>query len=202
MTHERAKKYQTQTQELYALLGKFTAKFELFCLAMKTGIIFLAHLQGLKNPKLMQAITAELTASQLLKAYQSIAIDMPGLTRAGKGILSKIHKRAMALIEKRNDIIHGTWFIGWASPHDVDFSSCAGFKFKNFKQGVQMTNLKINEEEFRPIIAECEDVADLIYRAWGCFIIGSDIEKNFVVNDRTVSVPTANNPEPGKNPPR
>jgi hypothetical protein len=189
---ERSDKNQKQTQELYALLGEFTAKFELVCFEMRTGIYMMVGGAIEQQPK-VQALCAELTANPLLKAFRSIALQSSEISDFGKDVLVKITNRTAKLIERRNDIIHGTWFIGRATAGNEDFSSSPGFKLQNTSQGVRHKSLNINEEQFKQPIAECEEVAKLIKYAWMCSALGKfeknwNWENNFVVTGHSATV--------------
>ncbi|ANI31693.1 hypothetical protein PL78_17965 [Yersinia entomophaga] len=183
---EREARRLAQTQEQYALVGEFTAKFELVCFAMRTGIVALSGRHGLQNQQITHALTAELTAYPLSKAFHSVLMVSAELNEEQKNILAKINNRVTNLIERRNEIIHGTWFIGWSSPEDNDFSTGTGFKPTNSKKGTGIKHLEVSTEVFRPLITECELVNELVSHAWGGVMIGAAFEKRFVIEDKTI----------------
>jgi hypothetical protein len=183
---ERAKRLHDQSKDLYALLGEFVAKFQIICMELHAGILFMA---GLRNESVMRAALADMTAQPLLNTYRSIASDVYKLKESQSEILLNVVNRVQALITKRNEILHGTWFIGWADTHETDFSSAGGLKARHTKDGVRQKLLGISSAEFEPLIRECDLVAEIVNRLASMATFGYDFSKNFIQADGVVSVP-------------
>lgn len=178
----------------YALIGEFVCAFESVCAEMRTAIMFLGGRTGMSDQSFVQAITTELTAMPLLRAFRSVAIEKcsdPFETQ----VLDIICKRFDALISKRNTILHGTWYINYASEDQTDFSVGNGHKLKNTKSGVVTESQHVSEEDFRPLIDEGWDVAELVKRLALMKLTQAagpsegDFRKNFDVTAGVLSVP-------------
>lgn len=178
-----------EPRELYALLGEFMIEFELFCFYMRHGVQIMAEIAGQQGGHVVRALTTEMSAFSLLKAYHSTAMGMRELTQQEINILSKIFNRAEKLIEKRNKFIHGTWFVGAVDEDEPELSSAPGHQFRHTKRGVSEVSLVLSPKEFQPLIVECGTVASLISCAAFSFAPAVNFSKNFVLNrDDTISI--------------
>src|SRR5215471_4863268 len=70
--------------------------------------------------------------SVFLSVYARMYEDDPLSLRIVRNIASRVQR----LIELRNTNVHSTWFVGWASELDEDFSQVHGAKMTNTKTGV------------------------------------------------------------------
>jgi hypothetical protein len=193
---DRQAKYETQTAQLYAGLGEFVAQFEQLIFAMRY-ILPMAFGGGRETNGLIAPAYAELTADPLRRVFGStmaIAIDQSALSAeekaVGHTVLRSITKRIQTLTEKRNEIVHGTWFIGWASAEQSDFSTASGFKPKNTKEGVAHTNISRTREGFDDLIMDCLEASCLVKRMMVLFH-GSSFSKNFIFVGGEVSLDDA-----------
>lgn len=148
--------------ELYALLGEFTVEYELFCYFLRNTIRYLAGLVGNENEMIIRALTTEMNAMPLLKAYNSIAMNIRELTNDEKALLSKIYKQAKDLIERRNKLVHGTWFARPPMEGDETQAWASGLKDTHTKTGVDRRYFLLSVEEFRPFIDECKNLSGVI----------------------------------------
>jgi len=195
---ERAKKRETETTALYASLGEFVAKFELTVFSIRQLLMFVVTSHGAPQ-SLVTPAYAELTASPLRAAMLSTcakAIDMredydDREREIANQILCAICARFGKLTEARNDIVHGTWFIGWASEDQTDFTQASGFKPKNTKNGVRHTDISRTVGDFDALIDECHDLYDLINRMM-VLIHGFTFSKNFIWDGKHVSLAEEN----------
>lgn len=186
---ERAEKFENQVKELYALVGEYATKFEHVCMAMRNGIIFPMHANGLTNQDMSRAVSAELTAWPLLNAFRSIMLCQRPLSDADRTILKLVCTRVQKCIEDRNDLLHGTLFIGWAGAEETDFSTASGFKEKNKRSGLEATNLTVSESALRPKIDELKTLEKLVNRVWVAVVHGTPLEKALVLHNGTVDLP-------------
>jgi hypothetical protein len=166
---ERRKKYEEQTDELYAAIGRFTVKFEHVCHAMSSGILTMLELAGLRNQRIGQAVLAGLTAEPLKTMFRAVLTEYckDQLDDAEQKIIADVMKRVGGLIESRNNIIHRTWFVGWASESQEDFSTVAGIKTINTARGIEFRSLNWNEAEFDQLSEEADELTKLVNRLWG-----------------------------------
>ena len=98
-------------------------------------------------------------------------------------IANKIFKRVGDLIETRNNVIHSTWFVGWAGAEDTDFSEVDGHKLSKSKDGASVKGFDYKASDFRRLSDECELVTKMVNRLWATVAFGRKLSKNFVVGD-------------------
>lgn len=192
-TDSRQETYEKQTAQLYAGLGEFVAQFEQMIFAMRY-VLPMAFGGGRDLTALIAPAYAELTADPLRRVFgatMAIAIDQsqlpPEEKAVGYKVLKGIVKRVQTLTEKRNEIVHGTWFIGWASSDQTDFSKASGFKPKNTKDGVSHKNISRTRADFDDLIIDCLEASCLVKRMMVLFH-GSTFSHNFIWVDNEVSL--------------
>jgi hypothetical protein len=158
---DRQVSYEAQTAESYRLLGKFVAEFELLMFAMRS--VLEREIGGGPGGQLgVQALTAELTAWPLSQAFNSYAISRTnGNSIAQKAILL-FKDKFQKLIETRNDLVHGTHFIGWASQEQVDFSKPEMLRLKNKKSGVTNANVSISHDSMATYIVRAKQLNQVV----------------------------------------
>ncbi len=198
---ERKQKHLQQTEEIYAAIGKFAVKFELVCHAMNSSVVFLLQQNGLQNQLLANAVLAGLTADPLRKIFLAVIMEFRSgrLTEEEKRILSKIVNQIGELGETRNDVIHRTWYVGYAAAGQDDFSSAAGLKFSNSKKGTEFRPLKYTCADFDSFSQQADALVDLVNRIDLCIVLEKSFEKHFVIEDGVVKIPMQNGkPEPIK----
>jgi hypothetical protein len=187
---ERHKKFKDQTGELYRAYGEFALKFEHVCYAVHTALVFMLHMEGLKNQQVANVLLVGLTADPLRSMFAALVAETQKLDNQEKKIIDSVLKRFQALTEKRNDVIHGTWFIGWANPSDTDFSVASGLKHHRSNKGASVKSFNFGVEEFQALTQEAEALAAIFQRLRGCFVGGFSVSGNFKVADGGhVSVP-------------
>jgi hypothetical protein len=96
-------------------------------------------------------------------------------------------------IRTRNTYLHGTWFIGWASESQQDFSDIAGFKLgPSPKIGSGTKDLTKSVQELQARVDELEEIEDGFKRIMGCLLLKGDVKNNFItVDGRYMSPDTA-----------
>lgn len=184
---ERQQRHDEQTKEIYAGLGEFVASFELMVFwGLRTPLIQLWSNNSRELQQLVQPAVADLTADPILKIYQatySTAIQqsrlIPEEKAEGERILVDVCKDVRELIQTRNEIIHGTWFIGWASSEDTDFSVASGVKPTNTKNGVEHRKISRTRADFDKHIDECHRLQELLARIAGVVQMGFRFSTNF-----------------------
>lgn len=174
---DRKRKYTKQTNQQYALLGRFVNKFELMIFQLRNGIRNNAGFQNMRQQKISNIFFAELSAHSLVKIYKSIVLLDTDLDKFTTALLSSLHNRTQNLITKRNEIVHGTYFIGWASQDDVEFSTSPGFKNMNTKDGGVMRQLELNKENIEILINECDFLSDFYIRFSTSLMLSVEMRK-------------------------
>jgi hypothetical protein len=187
---EREDVHDDQTGELYKSIGKCSVKFEHVTLAMQAAITLLLQKGGLRNQRLANVLLADLTAYPLTSIFQAMISESNQLSAEEKIISNKIFTRTKKLIERRNDIIHSNWFVGWAGPDDTDFSEASGMRSTRGKRGVIFKGSKHTTAEFDAFAMECDEVARLLNRLCACVTNDLQISKNLLIDeDGKVQIP-------------
>ena len=150
---ERQEKYKYQTAESYRLLGQFIAEFELLIFSMRS-ILERDLGRGVGDQSAIQALTLELTALPLGKAFSSYAISRSKENAVANRAISTFKNDFVKLIEIRNDLVHGTHFIGWTSQEQADFSEPDLLRLKNKKSGVTSSQISISHESMAAYISQ------------------------------------------------
>ncbi len=179
--NDSEKKYEEQTEDLYAAFGKFAVEFEHICNYLRAITKTILAREGLQNERVMHVILAALTAEPLRTLVQSLIHETLTLSDTDKKIVRKLLNRMQELTKTRNEVLHGTWFIGWAGVDD-DFSNAPGIKIKSNKEGAVVKSFNWNVADFEELTSEVIQLANLFGRLNGCIAEDSKIESNFVIN--------------------
>jgi hypothetical protein len=195
---QRREKYEAQTEELYAGLGAFVAAFELLVFAMRQTLVT-ALSRNFQSQQLIGPAFAELTASPLTSTFQATTarlIDFCDLNDSekemGRKVLISVCNQIRAMTEERNSIVHGTWFIGWASEEQEDFSHADGFKAKNTKAGMIHADIGRTRADFDSLVDRCHELTDLVNRVHGAILIGRPFSTNFIWVEKVASLDKSN----------
>ncbi len=174
-----------QTNELYTSIGKFAVHFEHICQELRSGIIWMLHEHGLTNQQITCILLHDLTAFPLQSIFQSLIAETVDLSVKSKQIIKNIMKRCQDLTEKRNNLIHNAWFIGWASPEQIDFSETTAMKPHRNKHGGGFKVFKITSDEIQKLINDAIELTILTNRLWICITNKFEIENNFFINEES-----------------
>lgn len=188
----REEKYQRQTTESFALLGRFVQSFEQMVHWTRTGSVMLLSQSPMHQQLVNRVLHSEaLSAVPLWNIFRDLLTAivtefMPSLAAdertATLQILSQMAGEYQELSKRRNQLLHGTWYIGWASSEDTDFTDINVFKmkWKGATGELQSSPLK-DADELRSITANCDRLASEIQMLWGLFHLsdGPRILNNF-----------------------
>ena len=188
---EKAKIYKEQTDDIYRSIGKFSVKFEQIVHSMSLGITMMLSMNGLNNQQLAHIMLAELTAYPTKSIFGAMIAEIRELSDRDRQIVNGILKRVQDLIDRRNDIVHSTWFVGWASPENPVFDEVSGHKLTRGKSGAGVKGFKFKSKDVDELSDECDLVNELVMRLWGAALRGRSIGNNFIVSEKgEISVPT------------
>jgi hypothetical protein len=135
------------------------------------------------NMKFSEILTSDLTAYPLKGILESLIPEIVELNDADRRIVKLIMNRLQKLIEDRNNIIHSTWFVGWSSPEDTDFSEVFGLKTTKGKSGRIAKHFNYKSEDFDKLSIECDDLAKLINTLSVVVFAKDEISKNFQITE-------------------
>jgi hypothetical protein len=79
-----------------------------------------------------------------------------------KGVLKQIATEYSNLLSNRNNMVHGTWYIGWASAADQEFSDLKIAKYKATSSGFTAADTPKNTTELQSLTERCKHNAFLI----------------------------------------
>jgi hypothetical protein len=188
----RQKKLEKQTNELHSAIGEFIVEFEQVCHAISVCIIFILHKNGLQNQKIAHILLAGLTAEPLQSMLHSLIIEVHKPDKEEKEIIKNIFTRFKKLTEKRNETVHSTWFIGWASEDDIDFSTARGSKYYRSTTNNEIKNIEVKSQYFDELTEEARKLKGLFYRLDGCLQGECLIQNNFTLDSQKNScIPNA-----------
>ena len=183
MDEEAKRKFDEQTEDLYAALGRFAVEFEHVCNYLRSIIMTILSKEGLGNQQVMQILLSDLTAEPLRSLVGSLIPETQQLSETDRKIVSKILNSVQDLAKNRNDVLHGTWFIGWASIGDTEFKNAPGIKYKKDKNGVATKTFNWTVDDFNELTEEATKVWRLLARVNGCIAGTFTLEKNFVFGE-------------------
>jgi hypothetical protein len=192
----RNNKYQRQTGELYEGLGRFVEGFELLVDAMRTELLFTWNREGLiQTQGLYRTALAELTAYPIKGVFVATMAELAELTITDSAehqhvdkVLKYINLHYGEMVEVRNEIVHGTWRIGWASEKDLDFSVADGVKPTNTKSGVAHRDISRSKEDFYQLVDECNMLKCVVQRLGGTLRHNRSITANFPMSKNEVQL--------------
>jgi hypothetical protein len=130
---------------------------------------------------IMRALYAELAKEK----------DLPQPERHTlRSILKQIAKAYGDLVTSRNSLLHGTWFVGWASSEDQDFSELKIDKHKVTAEGLVQVDLPKHVDDLKALAKRAADTNAMLFRLFVAFTQGSSISANFIKNsDGSWSMP-------------
>jgi hypothetical protein len=180
-------KYEKNTQEQYAALGRFVESFEKMVHHARTGChdlivdgygnleypqvrlvgVPLYHQSLAAKPiyEIFRAILIEkITDPQYQKRY-NISPDQVGIF---SGVLAAISGEYEALANKRNDLLHGTWFVGYASGEDPYAATFHVSRYRTAADGMSKLRLPSTAPELNILSDRCDQTATWISAILSC----------------------------------
>ena len=202
-------KYKAQTSEQFEALGRFVQAFELMVDAVRTtSYSFLSR----GDPKaalvlLHQSMTAKSLFEIMRGLYGTLVIEYPFLFQDDKDTINSVLKLCATeydkLVNLRNDLLHGTWRIGWARPDQEDFSELFVDKARVWAGGYKLADLPKTAAELSERTKRCEYLTTLLSRLYGAVLMAlmrsepSRVRFNVrKENDRWIPEPPLGGPTP------
>lgn len=153
--------------EQFAALGEFVQAFESVVFMCRSGIRTLSG-SAQNHPALAMILEHKVMTAQPLLEIWRACLDM-SLSALGKPeqktareVADQIAKDFSDLIRIRNELVHGTWFIGFGNEHTVDWSEFHAQKAKVTKTGLKYAELPKTAEELRSLSSRAAGVRDLL----------------------------------------
>ncbi len=173
--------YEANIQEQYERLGRFVESFEAMVHEVRSSCILLLGQDDPKEPlhhiifhhqsmtakplfEIFRAMTVRTISDEKFKkdhGLQAIAED------TFRGILAEISKEYMALSNLRNNLLHGTWFVGYVG-EDANSPEFDVFKYVVNKEGIARVPLPRTATELADLSARCDETRDLVSLVLQC----------------------------------
>jgi hypothetical protein len=96
------------------------------------------------------------------------------------GVMKAITTEYDSLCSTRNDLLHGTWYIGYPSGEEAPPSEFMVHKYKTTKEGLSRAELPKNAEQLRELTIRCETTVDWLVWLHVCLIGQDHIAQRFV----------------------
>ena len=140
--------FDKNTKEQYEELGRFVEAFEaMVSEARNTTILILAglelsqqtfvsvamHHQALTSKPLfeiMRTLIAEVCKDKMARKKYKIDDDAQKIFL---GVLDTITTEYMDLANKRNNLLHGTWYVGYTGPEDLEAKSFTSVRWRTVR---------------------------------------------------------------------
>jgi hypothetical protein len=136
--------YEKNVKEQYETLGRFVCAFE----EMVNQVIF--NHQSLTAKPLFDIM-------RVMIAERLKETDADEKQRATfSGVLAQLVTEYTDLANKRNNLLHGTWFIGYQTTEDENSENFIVLKYTGTKHGLGQQDLPQSVTELRDLISRCE----------------------------------------------
>lgn len=141
-----------EINEIYIAYGKFAIEYEQLCFSINICITKLLEKDGLKDTRLSGILLSDQTAYPLITKLKTIIAVVfetnPDIVKH----LNPLFNFCLDIIEKRNKIIHGTWFVGIGKNNSTDFSVAYGSKVKaKPNKGLDIDFMEYNPTHFETL---------------------------------------------------
>ena len=161
-----------QMKDLHRAIGEFAVAFESVTHQEWRCILWLLDGAGLKDQQIVQILLAGYTAEPMRAMFQSLIGHIRPENAAEEAIVKDLLDRHQKLISRRNDVLHGTWFIGYGGEETNDWSVALGWKLGKNKKGAKNKMFEYKVEDFEEMIVEAMDLTAAFHRLAGCFTTG------------------------------
>jgi hypothetical protein len=170
--------YDKNRREQYTALGRFVEAFEALVNETRDCCLEIVLGSGVANIRLVeiafhhQAMTAK-PLFEILHAMiaeiikEPIAPEYPEREIFSQ-VLKQINKEYMDLANKRNNLLHGTWFIGYSSPDDPDSKTFQIRKFRTSQNGLKQLELPTEASELDALTIRCIAARDWLSLLCAC----------------------------------
>ncbi len=183
--------YDKNTREQYETLGRFVEAFEMLvnevrfvCTAImgpnpfSSAIPQIVFHHGAMTAKplfeIMRAMIGELTSNPNYIDENEIPVF--------DGVLGYLAKEYNSLTNMRNNLLHGTWFVGYRGTGDEDAAEFYVKKHVSTKRGLKALDLPKTASELRALTQHCEKMRDYVSALQDCIPLvgnGSSMERRF-----------------------
>src|SRR6266481_3724405 len=193
--------YAANVKSQYEELGRFVEAFEMMVAEVREACIGLFSLNLVQKRELEIVFHHRImTAQPLFEIFRASMVerladddfrkrnDMDDLDRVSFiGVLRAIAGEYSKLINKRNSLLHGTWFVGFTSNDDPDSSEFEVIKYDVAAEGLRRAALPKDVASLSALRARCEEVRSWVGVLYSCFPGGGaeKIKERFCLEGET-----------------
>jgi hypothetical protein len=177
----RDARYKAQTAEQFEAIGRFVQSFELMVDVVRNVSHSILSGGDEKRSQLInvvlfhQSMTAKPLFEIMRGLYGLLIREYADLFKDDKDTLNAVLKFCASEYEKlanlRNDLLHGTWRIGWATPDQEDFGDLIVHRARVWAGGYKFAELPKTTPELRQLAERCDELRKLFDRLWGAVTI-------------------------------
>ncbi len=187
----------TATREQFEYLGRFVQHFELMIEAIRSSCLLICSANP-NQQRIMHIVFGyqNMTARPLFDIFRAIVAETmqnpdTESKAADKALFAKDRTVARSVFKQmsedmrrvtdaRNDIVHGTWRIGWGNTGDEDFSNISMHKAKATASGLAFVQPIRSVNELKVQIAECDRLSAIIHTIAACLMFPKlSVSRNF-----------------------
>jgi hypothetical protein len=177
----REQRRRRQVEEIHAALGRYVEAFELVVHWIRGGCVILIS-QKPQQQRLMNVVFnhRSMTAEPLFQIYRALVGEIVNDqdTKFGNeerkailGVLQQIGREFQSAVQKRNDFLHGTWFIGWGNEKSEDWSSIGFMRLKSTNDGLASIQGPKSAKDIDILTKDCKQLADFFSRLHSCILL-------------------------------
>lgn len=182
---ERLAKYQRQTTEIYAAIGRYVEAFEQLVFDIRFGCQLLTcppaptvAMTG-RQQRLMGVVFnhQSMTAGNLFRIYRALVGEIlsdgnqPGFSDDDKalitGVLQQFDREFQRVISTRNDYLHGTWFIASNNEARNDWSEVVFHRGKATNDGLAFAPGPKSATDIDALTADCRQLKKFFWEVSG-----------------------------------
>lgn len=183
----REERFSRQTNECFAALGRFVQDFE--SMVDTARLLSATHFGQFQPYANFLLHHSSVSAKVLIDCARAIlesrlkerdAIHALSEKEIMRGVLGQVQDEFEKLMKARNHLLHGTWYIGWGSSPDDDFTSFTVSKAAIGKDGYRsIDNLPTRASELDDLSLRCKTVSAYLWRIDACIGGHGTASKNF-----------------------
>lgn len=176
--------YEKNIAAQYEALGRFVEAFEMMVHEARNCCISMLSYDLTDRKRKLIAIPfhhQQLSALPLFELFRAILMEVISdskyqadydLTKSDvdrfSGVLGAVSGKYQELLNKRNSLLHGTWFVGYRGTHDPDAESFHISKYKTSAVGLVPVELPTTVAELNDLTIRCEETRNWISVVHGC----------------------------------
>jgi hypothetical protein len=157
------------TTEQYAALGRFVEAFELMVNEVREICIerICAGIGSSERERLIEISfhNQSMTAKPLFDIMRAIIAEIVSVSTSPhyadrgtfKKVLSCIETEYSHLYNKRNELLHGTWMVGYVSSDDPGAKEFVVRKYKTTADGLAVARMPKNSTDLLDLVTRCDD---------------------------------------------